>query len=231
MKKDTLLTLALILIGLSIVVITGTGCSTDNIGVGMQPESKTSADQTAYESATRPDVVLPEGLELVSGLSGKMAPTTVGNLDDPTILPRGGTGGVTPPTRTPEPIDNREPCVSIYVPANMAANVQCMYTGVSIPEGAVPHDLVVTACMPDEETAIVDFGPHPLQFNGVVQIWFDVSNLNYTDEEIESLQMWYVTEDESLEEISMNFNYGNMRAMGRTNHFSRYILTKTTLTN
>lgn len=223
MKKDTLLTLALILIGLSIVVFTGTGCSTDNIGAGTSSVNMSDADKTAYESATRPEVILPEGLSLVTGLSGKTTPTTDTNLDDPPFVPRGGMSGPTRPVPVPE---SDHPCVSVYVMANSAATIQCMNSGVMIPYGALPYDATITACMQNEDDAIVDFGPHPLEFNGMVQIWFDLAGLDYSNDELASLAMWYVADDGALESIPMNIDMGSMRAMGRTNHFSRYILTR-----
>ena len=227
MYRDSLLSIAICLLAISLLVIMGTGCSSDRISAGPTSAETSDAYKTAYESMTRPEVVLPEGLELVTGLSGKKPITTEGNLDDPWMGPRGGFGDPEDPTRPPVIETPDEPCVSMFVPARSAADVHCMFTGVRIPQGVVPYDITVTACMPDEETAIVDFGPHPLEFNGSVHIWFDIGNLHYTEEEIETLQMWYVADDGDLEELPINIDRGSMQVIGHTSHFSRYILTKT----
>ncbi|MFZ5433667.1 MAG: hypothetical protein ACOZB3_07840 [Calditrichota bacterium] len=100
--------------------------------------------------------------------------------------------------------------------------------GVQIDPWELPNDLTVSISVPDPEFAVADFGPHPLLFNGWVEIWWDVFSLvgNDPDFDYESLVPWYINDDGVYEPVQHEWYAGYHWLVVRTNHFSRYIIGK-----
>jgi hypothetical protein len=209
-KKSFILTFGTILVSILTLVMLSIGCSTDNNIAG--PQSNEYSSKEAH--MTGPDFILPPGLELVTGLKGKTS-ENVGSLDGGTRPPNGPNGT----TRPPAPLS-----ASMFMEAELGGTVSCQFVGCSIPAGALPYDAEITATLSNPSSAIVDFGPHPLQFNMPVMIWFNIAQLN-VNSDTENLAMWYVAEDGTLEPIPLTIDQN--LAIGYTNHFSRYILTRT----
>ena len=202
--KDTKRKLPALLISLSLVAFFGIGCSLDSTGVGPNTESQTTETAT-YNNSTVPDIELPAGLELVT-MDWTALPRSAGTLDDPQNL-----------------------CSSGWVTVADGGTVTYEYSGCAIDAGEIPYDAEVTVCLPHPGRAFVEFGPHPLFFNGEVEIWFDLSVAHCPPQQYDRLQMWYVNNNEDLEPIEMEIDFENMQAVGHTTHFSRYILTKSTV--
>ena len=218
--KDTKRKLPALIISLSLVAFFGIGCSLDSTGVGPNTESQTTETAT-YNNSTVPDIELPAGLELIS-LNGRALPHDHGNFDDP---PEGGDNG-NPPDDPGMPF---ELCSSGWVTVADGGTVTHEYSGCAIEPGEMPYDEEITVCLPHPGYAIVDFGPHPLYFNGEVDIWFDLSNANVPPQRYNMLEMWYVNDNNELEPVPLHIDRHNMLAIGETTHFSRYILTVRTL--
>jgi hypothetical protein len=205
-KKNFILTYGTILVSIFTLVMLSIGCSTDHNIMGASSSENSAKEATYISSGDGPDFVLPEGLELVA-LPSETSSGTNGSLDG---LTRG-------PIR-PIPMSDSEP-----VDAELGGTVTCQFVGCDIPAGALPYDAVVTATLPNPAQAIVDFGPHPLTFNEPVQIWFNLASLN-ANSSSDNLAMWYVAEDGTLVPVPLTIDHN--LAIGYTNHFSRYILTR-----
>lgn len=107
-------------------------------------------------------------------------------------------------------------------------------SGCMIAREALPQDTLITVTLPMEGYAIVDFGPHPLQFQR--QIWI-VMSLNGTGIRMhgggpkertvdpQPLNIYYYNEETGEYEVYPS-TYDPVRnaLMFRTDHFSRYII-------
>lgn len=195
--------LPVLLIGLSLVAFLGIGCSLDSTGVG--PNSEAQTEETTSLNNVLPGVVLPEGLELVT-MNEIALPRNEGTLDDRPVY-----------------------CGSGWITVAEGGVVEYEYSGCSIEAGEMPYDAEVTVCLPNPGFAIAEFGPHPLAFNGTVEIWFDLYGTNLPQQAYNQLQMWYVNDNDELEPVPLTIDTENGRAIGQTTHFSRYILTRTVL--
>ncbi|MBU0691892.1 hypothetical protein KKC97_08500 [bacterium] len=213
--------LPVLLIGLSLVAFLGIGCSLDSTGVGPNSEVETAT----YNNSTQLDIELPAGLELVS-FSEMAIPQGYGSLDGGGN--GGGNGNGNGHSGDTGPVDL---CGSGWVTVEEGGEATYLYSGCEMEPGEMPYDAEVTVCLPHPGYAIVDFGPHPLYFNGPVDIWFDISNINCPPQQFDRLEMWYVNDNDALEPVPLEIDLDNMRAVGQTTHFSRYILTKSSGSN
>lgn len=201
--------LPVLVIGLCFVAFFGVGCSLDSTGVG--PTNESQIEETTSFNEVLPGIVLPEGLELVSMNEIPLSDNN-GALDD-------GTTGNRPNL-----------CGSGWVTVAEGGVVEYDgYAGAAFDAGEMPYDAEVTVCMPHPGWAIAEYGPHPLAFNGTVDIWFALYRTNLPDQAYERLQLWYVADNGDLEAIPLTIDRENGRAVGHTTHFSRYILTVSTL--
>lgn len=107
-------------------------------------------------------------------------------------------------------------------------------SGCMISRYALPQDTLITVTLPVEGYAIVDFGPHPLQFDKY--IWL-VLSLNGTSSSNDSYDHWhdwwhpreytifyYNEETGEYEPFPSYYDPHRNALMCRTNHFSRYII-------
>jgi hypothetical protein len=96
---------------------------------------------------------------------------------------------------------------------------------VTITSGDLPRNTTVSVVVPSDCWAVADFYPHPYQFNGTIEITWNVAamglpaNFNY-----DSLIPLYV--NDAGEYIPMNYEWvgGHNQLIVYTNHFSRYII-------
>ncbi len=107
-------------------------------------------------------------------------------------------------------------------------------SGCIVEPGALPQDTLITVTLPMEGYAIVDFGPHPLQFQR--RVWI-VLSLNGTRiggmpvggpkeyVQIEQLNIYYYNAETGGYEVYPSV-YDPVRnaIMCRIDHFSRYII-------
>ena len=106
-------------------------------------------------------------------------------------------------------------------------------SGCMIGSYALPQDTLITVTLPVEGYAIVDFGPHPLQFHKY--IWL-VLSLNGTSASNDFGRWWDFRNPRELTIFYYNEETGEYESypsyydpyrnalMCRTNHFSRYII-------
>lgn len=107
-------------------------------------------------------------------------------------------------------------------------------SGCIIPMGGLPTDTLVTVTLPVEGYAIVDFGPHPLQFNREVWLVISLSGTSFRGMELDGpkgctvigqLNIYYFNEQSGEYEVYPSVYDPERNAfMCRTDHFSRYII-------
>lgn len=101
------------------------------------------------------------------------------------------------------------------------------FVRVYVPRWALPHDATLTINIPDPDIAAAEFGPHPLQFNGYVQIIWDIHEFDLPDNfDYESVEAWYENDDGSYEPLQTSWDWNYAHLTVYTNHFSRYIITQ-----
>jgi len=203
------------------------GCSTDSNGFGPTAPSTTEKSVATKETTAPLDINLPDGYSVIR-LPYAADPRDGSTLDDPPWDPRlGGPERGDGPTLVPPGMpDLPEPvCSAAWVTTRSSATVEVNGNGCRIPVGAMPYDALVQVCMPDPRSAVADFSPHPLDFNGTGQVFFDLDPVMNSITDPDDLAIFYDPEDDTeAVEMPCYIDYQNNRIVGTTNHFSRYIL-------
>ncbi|KPL07204.1 hypothetical protein AMJ86_05265, partial [bacterium SM23_57] len=120
---------------------------------------------------------------------------------------------------------------SVYFPAPSMLfgpqNYMDWWHGVTIPPEALREDLRISMLAPVPDYAIVEYGPHPYEFECDVQIELSYQYANLASLEAEPADLvimyWNGTLGE-YEEIPSTLNIQDGKLYGVTNHFSRYII-------
>ncbi|MBU0508031.1 hypothetical protein KKH27_04250 [bacterium] len=114
---------------------------------------------------------------------------------------------------------------SRFIRRTQGGTVQHRNNGVQIGAWQLWEDRTVTVSTPNPGRAIVDFYPHPYQFNGHVRIWIDLTYVqlppgrNWWD-----IQMFYVDDNGNLVPYWGYVDEGARQYIAWTDHFSRYII-------
>ncbi len=96
---------------------------------------------------------------------------------------------------------------------------------VYIPSGVNPTRTTIRIEAASGCVALADFYPHPYQFNGYVQIRWNLNALDLPDHfDYTSLVPYYVTDEGVYERMPYTLSYDHDTLTLYTNHFSRYIL-------
>lgn len=95
-----------------------------------------------------------------------------------------------------------------------------------IPQWMLPYDTLVTISTPNPGWAIADYGPHPTQFNGMVEIGLCLYGVQLPEgADPRELTIWYINDDGEWEYIGGEF-WPPYWFVAQTDHFSRYILAR-----
>ncbi len=93
-----------------------------------------------------------------------------------------------------------------------------------VPGNVLPNNMDITIVAPSTCYGVCDFYPHPTQFNGNVEIEWDLDVMNLPEGASPAdIIPLYVHDDGTIEEV--NFVLSNNKITVITNHFSRYIIT------
>jgi hypothetical protein len=96
---------------------------------------------------------------------------------------------------------------------------------VTISRGDLSTDPVITIVAPSSCLAVADFYPHPYQFNGTVEITWNIWALNLPrDFDYSQIVPWYVTDTGEFVPLPFRWGEDHERLTVFTNHFSRYII-------
>lgn len=100
-------------------------------------------------------------------------------------------------------------------------------SGCLIAKKALPQDTMVTVMLPEEGYAIVDFGPHPLQFQKKMWIVLSLNGIGISVDSPKRTRLtvfYYSEETGTYERYPSHYDPDRNALMCRTNHFSRYII-------
>ncbi|RPH96050.1 hypothetical protein EHM69_02495 [candidate division KSB1 bacterium] len=101
------------------------------------------------------------------------------------------------------------------------------FVRVVVPRWTLPYDVNLTITVPDPEIAAAEFGPHPLQFNGYVQIIWEIHEFDLPDDfDYDSVEAWYENDNGTFEPLQTSWDWNYAHLTVYTNHFSRYIITQ-----
>lgn len=127
--------------------------------------------------------------------------------------------------RTQERGDNLDDQSSRFIRRTQGGTVTHRNNGVEIPAWVLPSDRTITISTPTPGTAIVDYFPHPLQFQGSVRIWIDLRIIQLPPgRRWDELAFYYQEADGRLTRYWGVIDLGNMTYSVWPDHFSRYIL-------
>ena len=121
--------------------------------------------------------------------------------------------------------DQLDDQTSLFIRRTQGGTVSHRNNGVQVGAWQLWEDRTVTVSTPNPGTAIVDFAPHPYQFNGHVRIWIDLTyiqlppGMNWWD-----IQMFYMAEDGTVQQFWGYVDHQARQYIAWTDHFSRYIL-------
>lgn len=93
-----------------------------------------------------------------------------------------------------------------------------------IDQGLVPYTVTIRMIAPVACYGVVDFYPHPYQFNGPVEVRWELSELNISPEDWQDLVPLYWNEATGEYELMDHEWPNDDELLMRTDHFSRYIL-------
>ena len=99
--------------------------------------------------------------------------------------------------------------------------------GVVIDSGAISEDVLIGIVIPDIQYAVLEFSPHPYQFDAEVQLElsYAYSNLIETGFTVDDLEIMYWNESEGEYEIvASQLLEAEEKLIIMTNHFSRYVI-------
>lgn len=97
--------------------------------------------------------------------------------------------------------------------------------GVQIGPWQLWEDQTVTVSTPVPGTAIVDFYPHPYQFNGCVRIWIDLNCIQLpAGMRWDQLQFFYLNDAGQYVQYWGSIDLTTMQFSVWPDHFSRYII-------
>ncbi|MCB9365673.1 MAG: hypothetical protein H6506_04830 [Calditrichaeota bacterium] len=92
--------------------------------------------------------------------------------------------------------------------------------------GIIPNDMTIEIVSPAHCLGVADFYPHPTQFNGYLNIVWDIGALDLPDDfDFDNLVPLYIHDDGTVEEVMHQWRGGHNELVVQTNHFSRYIIT------
>ena len=126
-------------------------------------------------------------------------------------------------------LDNDLPCDSLAdaerVRANDDESLDLLGTiKLEIDQGLVPHTVTIRMIAPVACYGVVDFYPHPFQFDGPVEVSWKLSELDIPPEDWQDLVPLYWNETTGEYEL-MDHEWPNEdELLMHTDHFSRYIL-------
>jgi len=127
--------------------------------------------------------------------------------------------------RAPERGENLDDQSSRFIRRTQGGTVTHRNNGVEIPAWVLPSDRTITISTPTPGTAIVDYYPHPLQFQGCVRIWIDLRVVQLPPgRRWDELAFFYQEADGSVTRYWGVLDLGNMTYSAWPDHFSRYIL-------
>ena len=99
------------------------------------------------------------------------------------------------------------------------------FVEVYIPEGAVASGVMIRMVAPTTCVAVADFYPHPYQFNGPIEIRWQIGEMNFPEGfDYSTLVPWYVTDAGEYVPVEYEWVNGYDELVVRTDHFSRYII-------
>lgn len=114
---------------------------------------------------------------------------------------------------------------SRYCAAWRSNSVSIPLVTVYIPSGVNPHSTTISITAPSGCLAVADFYPHPYQFNGWVQIRWNLDALGLpANYDYRNLVPYYVNDDGDYERMPYTLSGDRETLTLYTNHFSRYIL-------
>lgn len=130
---------------------------------------------------------------------------------------------------TARALDNELPCDSIWDSERVRRNddESLDLLGViklDIDQGLVPFTTTIRMIAPIGCLGVVDFYPHPFQFNGDVEVRWKLSELDIPEENWEDLVPLYWNETTGEYEQMDHEWLNNDELLMHTDHFSRYIL-------
>jgi hypothetical protein len=201
-NRDSILTATLLVMGLIIVAVFGMGCSTDSNSLGPISNETESIDVA--------NINYPDASSLPAGFVPLMR-------SDAT---EGGRGAGT--------LDDHDNFASRLMRRSNGGSLYIDHNGVSIPRNAIPyHQLLITVTLPDEEAAIVDFGPHGTQFDCPVTVRINLEDFEIPEDvDVTDLTIFYVNDNGEWEQYNGVFNSSGNYFDAETNHFSRYIIAR-----
>lgn len=98
--------------------------------------------------------------------------------------------------------------------------------GVEIGAWQLWGDQTITVSTPNPGSAVVDYYPHPYQFNGCVRIWIDLNVIQLPPgRRWDEIAFFYDEGDGTYTRYWGSLNLNNMTYSAWPDHFSRYILT------
>jgi len=211
MNRDSILTVAMLIMAMIVVAILGVGCSTDH-GIATPVASSVDPAEATWTDPCDigPDYCYP--------------PLTAEQLNDG---PAPGWTFLRKSARdTDNSLDDAPTLVTRLIQQNQTGILTASQNQITIPQGAIPYSqLLVSMAVPGSAIAMVEFGPHGTQFNCPVTI-----RLNFSDYELpegmsgQDLAIWYINDDGVLELYNGTVTNNGQWLETTTNHFSRYII-------
>jgi hypothetical protein len=209
----TIISLLILTAGLLFVL---TGCSMDSA-----PTSGNATSETVNQSDNDGYVPAPPS-------------------DYPPLTPGELTDGPAPGfqfkklSREAATLDGGPRAVSRFIFARFGGDVQISHlVKVHFSPWDLPRDLQITIWVPDDNYAVADFGPHPMQFNGDVEITWSVYDMFHLPDDYDFSQLvpWYVNDQGQYVPVVSSWTPDHHYLTIRTNHFSRYIISEPIISN
>jgi hypothetical protein len=202
LNRNSILTGALLIMGLIFVAVFGMGCSTDSSSLG--PISNDS------ENIDIANINYPDASTLPAGFVALTRSTSViGGHADGTL-------------------DDHDNTVSKNMKRDKGGDLYLDNNGVSIPRNSIPVErLTITVTLPDEEAAIVDFGPHGTHFDCPVTVRISLEDFEIPEGvELTDLTIFYVNDNSEWEQYNGIVGHNGDWLEAQTDHFSRYIIAR-----
>jgi hypothetical protein len=194
-----------LLVMIPIILLLSTGCSvSDN-------PAATSSDQNIAQSTDRP----------AEGAPSPYPAWTEADLAS--LIP--GYQILKVDTRAYERDGQMDDQVSRRIYRTIGGTVNHRNCGVQIGAWQLWEDQTVTVSTPIPGQAIVDFYPHPYQFNGCIRMWIDLTYVQLpAGMRWDQLCFFYVEADGHLTQYWGQIDLAARRYYAWPDHFSRYII-------
>jgi hypothetical protein len=201
LNRDSILTIVLAIMGMILLAVFGMGCSTDSSSLG--PISNDS------ENIDIANINYPDASTLPAGFVALTRSTAV----------NGDRNGA---------LDDHDNFAARWMWRNSGGTLLLDHNGVIIPRNAIPYyQLLITVSLPDDEAAMVDFGPHGTHFDCPVTVRISLEGFEIPEGvELTDLTIFYVNDNGEWEQYNGILNPSGNWLDAQTDHFSRYIIAR-----